>query len=61
MFCNVCRKSTNFTADGKCMSCKERKDIEFDKLWYNKTLEDKVDWLYDKVKSQLPRPEGRGL
>ena len=51
MFCNVCRKSTNFTADGKCMSCKERKDIEFDKLWYNKTLEDKVDWLYDKVKN----------
>lgn len=60
-YCQVCGKHTRHTRQLRCLECEERKQLEFDKKWYAKSLEDKIDWLYEKVKKiDRPKPDTFG-
>ncbi len=54
-YCSICQKHT-YHSGHRCLECKERQQIIFDKQWYNKNLEDKVDWLYEKIKKIQTHP-----
>ncbi|MFW6026110.1 MAG: hypothetical protein ACOCRX_07190 [Candidatus Woesearchaeota archaeon] len=49
LYCKNCKKITRHN-NKECLKCKEIEQVKFDQQWYNKTLEDKVNWLYNKIK-----------